>query len=89
MLQFTHLFGQPLVECLVWSLVHFLWQGLLLANVLLLLLLTFRRRSANVRYVAACGALLTMAVCPLATFAWLWVHLDVRHETQARPSRRD
>ena len=81
MLPFTRLFGQPLVECLGWSLVHFLWQGLVLGNAMLLLLLLLRRRQANVRYVAACGTLLTMAVCPLVTFVWLWDHLDARHGT--------
>jgi beta-lactamase regulating signal transducer with metallopeptidase domain len=78
MLQTIHTLSQPLVESLGWSLVHFLWQGLVLANVLLFLLFFLRRRSANARYLAACGVLLAMAACPVATFAWIWCHADLR-----------
>jgi beta-lactamase regulating signal transducer with metallopeptidase domain len=78
MLRAVHFLSQPLVESLGWSLVHFLWQGLVLANVLLFLLFFLRRRSANARYLAACGVLLAMAACPVATFAWIWCHAEAR-----------
>ena len=51
--------------------IHFLWQGAFLAALLLLVQAVLRRSSANARYVAACLALLLMAVCPLATFSIL------------------
>lgn len=50
-----------------WALVHFLWQGALIALVLALGLGAMRRSSAQARFVAACLALLTMAMCVPAT----------------------
>ena len=60
--------SQPLSERVGWALVHFLWQGALVAALLGAFLWFTRRRSANLRYVACCGALLLMAACPAATF---------------------
>jgi len=62
--------AQPMVETLGWTLIHFLWQGtlvaLLLANVLTLL----QRRAANLRYFIACTAMLLMLILPLVTI-WM------------------
>jgi beta-lactamase regulating signal transducer with metallopeptidase domain len=48
-----------------WTLLHFLWQGALVAIILALL----SGRSAQPRYLAACAALVLMAILPLITFA--------------------
>ena len=50
------------------TLVHFLWQGALVAILLGVALRLLRRRSANVRYVFATAGLLVLAALPVATF---------------------
>ena len=54
------------------TLLHFLWQGLLIALLLELWLLSTRSRSARERYGARCTGLLAMLIAPLASFVWLW-----------------
>ena len=54
------LLSEPIVQRLGWTLLHFVWQGAAVAAVLGLLLLILRARSANVRYVVACAAMLAM-----------------------------
>ncbi|MCP3919079.1 MAG: M56 family metallopeptidase [bacterium] len=51
-----------------WTLVHFLWQGILIAGLLELVLAMLRRHSASTRYVVRCGALLAMVLAPIVTF---------------------
>ena len=51
------------------SLLHFFWEGAALAA-LLWMAISFSR-NARVRYVLAVGALFAMALCPLATMAFL------------------
>ena len=53
-----------------WTLVHFLWQGALIAAVTSGVLRLLSRRDAQLRYVVAVSALLTMIVVPAATFAF-------------------
>jgi HEAT repeat protein/beta-lactamase regulating signal transducer with metallopeptidase domain len=48
---------QPALQALGWSLIHFVWQGALLAILLEGARLVLRNRSANARYLAACAAL--------------------------------
>jgi beta-lactamase regulating signal transducer with metallopeptidase domain len=62
------LLTRPEVERLGWVLLHFVWQGVLIAVLCALALATFRRASANRRYLIACGALLAMAACLPATW---------------------
>src|SRR5262245_47638209 len=57
----------PFIAALSWALLHFLWQGTLIALLLAGVLHLGRLRTAHARYVAACAALLLMAVLPLAT----------------------
>src|SRR3954453_7096499 len=66
-----HLMPDPATaERLVWTLVHFLWQGLALAALLAGALAVMHRRSAaaSARYLAGCSCLLAMAAAPLLTF---------------------
>ncbi len=53
-----------------WVLVHFVWQGALLAGVFAIARVALARSSAHARYLLACGILALMAICPLAT-AWV------------------
>ena len=59
----------PLIERLGWMLLHFVWQGALVALAAALLMFCLRGRSAAARYHVGLVALALMAVCPLATFA--------------------
>jgi beta-lactamase regulating signal transducer with metallopeptidase domain len=60
--------ARPEVERLGWVLLHFVWQGALIAALCALALAALRRSSANLRYMIACAALLAMAACLPATW---------------------
>lgn len=63
------LFQLPWIARLGWTLLHFLWQGALIAALLAVLRrFTGDRSAAPQRYAAACGALALMALAPVATF---------------------
>src|SRR5579863_2306145 len=68
------LFRQPFTMALGWALVHFLWQGALIALLFAFVNLLLRRSSAGLRYGNACGAMLLMPVVSAATFLWLIVN---------------
>ena len=59
------------IDGVAWSLLHFLWQGALIAGLLELGLLAMRRRSAQARYLVRCVGLLAMALAPPLTFVLL------------------
>jgi beta-lactamase regulating signal transducer with metallopeptidase domain len=59
-----------------WALVHFLWQGTLVALLLAAVLRAMRKQSAEVRYAAACAAMVLMAALPVFTLAALVHHAD-------------
>ena len=61
----------PALEALGWSLLHSLWQGLLVALLLAAVTPVLRRYRAEVAYAAACTALLVLAVLPVATWLML------------------
>jgi hypothetical protein len=58
-----------LLHALGWTLLHFCWQGAIVAVVLWCVLKLLAPRSSQARYGAACFALLLLAVMPLITFA--------------------
>ena len=62
------IFTQPWAQRLGWSLLHFLWQGLVIAALLTVAMTTLRRRSADLRYAVACMALAAMVAAPVVTF---------------------
>ncbi len=64
----TLLFQQPFTVALGWALLHFLWQGALIALLLGFANLCLRRARANLRYAAACTAMLLMLVAGVGTF---------------------
>ena len=55
-----------------WTLIHFAWQGAVLALAAAGLLRLCRYRSPNTRYAAACLALAAMLVAPAVTVGVLW-----------------
>jgi beta-lactamase regulating signal transducer with metallopeptidase domain len=69
----------PLVRALSSALLHFVWQGALVAIVCWLALWTLRRRSANARYAVACAALALLVVLPAITTWMLYDHPFATH----------
>lgn len=68
-----------LVARLGWTLIHFLWEGAILAGLLALVLWLAAGRSPRLRYGLACLALALMAASPVATWLWLGhVHPSAR-----------
>lgn len=63
--------NDPVVHRLGWTLLHFVWQGALLAVAYAAVRATSRNRSANARYLVGCLTLLLMAAAPVATFVHL------------------
>lgn len=66
-------FWQTVVRPVSWALIHFLWQGSLVAIALALVLYLLRGHAAAVRYRWAVGALLMALVLPVWT---TWDYLD-------------
>jgi bla regulator protein BlaR1 len=63
------LLAHPVVQTLGWTLLHFVWQGALVAVFYALVALALREASANLRYtVVACACMLLMLALPCATF---------------------
>jgi TonB family protein len=56
------------------ALLHFLWQGVLVAFVLWIALFLLRKRSAQARYTASCAALALMVALPAITAWTLYDH---------------
>lgn len=67
--------AQPWVERLGWTLVHFLWQGALIAA---MYAAARRSRTVQFRYVLACIALAAMVMAPIVTFGLSGAHRTVR-----------
>ena len=59
--------SENLVPCLGWTLLHFLWQGLVIAGGFALCARLLRSAPANQRYLAGCVALSAMIIAPLIT----------------------
>src|SRR6266853_5591848 len=81
MIAMESLFRQPLVLALGWALVHFLWQGVLIATLLGGVNLSLRRAGAGLRYAAAYTAMLSMLAAGAGTFLWLVLHAEVAGST--------
>ncbi len=63
------LFSQPWVVRLGWALLHFLWQGTLIAVAFAVIrALLARSLSAHARYLLACATLGTMTIAPVLTY---------------------
>jgi TonB family protein len=60
--------GHPLVHALGWTLLHFCWQGVVVAGLLWCVLSLLNGRSSQARYGVACFALALLVAMPLITF---------------------
>ncbi|HKP85058.1 MAG TPA: M56 family metallopeptidase [Blastocatellia bacterium] len=61
------LLAKPIFQALGWALVHFIWQGAVVAIFYAGVSALLRRRSANVRYGLACASMVLMLAFPVAT----------------------
>jgi beta-lactamase regulating signal transducer with metallopeptidase domain len=77
----------PMTAWIGWALLHFLWQGALLGVLLSVLLRLQKRSNPAGRYTVACGTLLLMSLCPIATTLELQRHASISVQAQyASPS---
>jgi Zn-dependent protease with chaperone function len=65
------LLSDPWVQRAGWALVHFVWQGAVVALLLMGVLHLLPRRSPQARWAAACAALALMAALPAVTVWWM------------------
>ncbi|MDI1442845.1 peptidoglycan DD-metalloendopeptidase family protein [Polyangium sp. 6x1] len=73
----VNLASSPFVAALGLALLHFLWQGAVIALFLGATLASLPRSHAAARYTAACAALALMALAPPLTFAYFHAALAV------------
>ncbi len=66
------LFSEEFIYALGWTVVHSLWQGILVSATLAFLLHRFRKHSAKLRYELATFALFSMLVFGLVSFLYLF-----------------
>jgi len=64
------LFHLPWIMQLGWALLHFLWQGAVIAILLAASNLCLRKADARLRYAADCVALVLMLAAVVSTFVW-------------------
>ena len=72
MTNMTDLISDKLLHALGWTLVHSIWQLLVIAGVLWLALKVARKASPALTYGMAVGALMLSSLSTLATFLYLW-----------------
>lgn len=63
-----YVFRTSAIETLGWTLLHFLWQGTLIALILAVLVWLLRNRHPSLRYLLACASLAFMLACPIVTY---------------------
>lgn len=69
----------PVASAVLLTLIHFLWQGAIVAICYALLRESLGRQTIHSRYAASLVTLCIMSVCPVVTFAW--VYDSVSHQT--------
>ena len=78
----TDLIRLPFVETLGWTLLHFVWQGALIALILAALLWLLKNYHPSLRYGLSCASLALMFLCPIITY----LVLDARTSRQPNPN---
>ncbi|HEX5474588.1 MAG TPA: M56 family metallopeptidase [Vicinamibacterales bacterium] len=75
------LFRHPLAQAVAWALLHFVWQGALVALLTAAALAALRRGAADIRYVVATIGLAVMLTVPIVTAAQIWRQAVVSSHT--------
>jgi beta-lactamase regulating signal transducer with metallopeptidase domain len=79
------LIPEPMLEALGWTLLHFLWQGTLVAIFLAVANSLLRKRTAHARYALACAAMLLLLALPVITFSALYTSVHPVKSEAALP----
>ena len=80
---------EPVVQAVGWALLHFVWQGTLIAAIAAVALRALRDSAADVRYVVATVALSLMATMPVMTGVQTWRMLSAESIVVSESSLRD
>jgi bla regulator protein blaR1 len=67
-----NLISNPILSTLALTLIHFLWQGVLIAGALKFMLLLISKQSPLLRYSISCAAMVLCLSIPLITFFWFY-----------------
>ncbi len=65
---FETLYSSGIIKALGWTLLHSLWQGLLIIMIASLVLIALRKHAATYRYAVLCGSMLTLLLAAVVTF---------------------
>ncbi len=66
-----HILSDDMQNALGWTVVHSLWQGIVIASLMAIVLMSFKNLTSHSRYWIANGALLMMLASSIMTFLWL------------------
>lgn len=72
----NQLFQSDIVQALGWTMIHSLWQGLLIVLLLTISLIALRKHSSQIRYLVGFIALLALTFCSIGTFTWTFANLS-------------
>ncbi len=83
MMQFvSNIFGNVIIEAIGWFLIHSLWQGAIIALLLLISLLIFRHWFSQFRYYLSFAALILMVASSAITFSKTLKYANEKFEIQ-------
>jgi beta-lactamase regulating signal transducer with metallopeptidase domain len=83
------LLHQPAAQAVGWALLHFVWQGTVIAIFTALALLALRRNAADVRYVVSAIGLALMLTLPIVTGVQTWKASSASSEDAPVKARLD
>ncbi|MGM0586877.1 MAG: M56 family metallopeptidase [Bacteroidota bacterium] len=73
----------PIVDALGWTLVHFIWQGLLIGSIVYIILSLMRNQRASTRYLVLFAGMIFMVAAPIRTFIDIYETTDQAVESPA------
>ena len=79
---------EPVIQAIGWALVHFFWQGTLIALIAAAALRALRHSAADVRYVVAAITLCVMATLPVVTGVQVYRAAASQREAHLSPPRQ-
>jgi beta-lactamase regulating signal transducer with metallopeptidase domain len=82
-----HLLREPAAQAIGWALLHFIWQGTLLAALTAIALAALRKSAADIRYVVSAISLSLMLTLPAVTAVQLWRAGDSGFRLKAEATR--
>lgn len=76
-----NLVSNPILSKLALTLIHFLWQGVLIAGALKFMLLLISKQKPLLRYSLSCAAMVVSLAAPIITFLWLYQLYSAENST--------